>query len=358
MKATLALAVCVPSLAGAQQGWPRGGPDRAGSWELSLGGGALFVDSNLRDFLGSGAPESRFADSSAPGSVTPTLVARVGYNFNRHFGISASAGGARSSGITYLNPTAALTYTANLNAATSPFVLIGTELTRISGGNDRVTHSTWGAHAGLGIRQMVSDRFALRLEGRVQLAHFDEVPMSKHSTFSPLAQLGFSYFVGGRHAPEMVMAPAAPPRVETIHTVRVDTVYVDRPGRVVQTYRPGDQVVLRVQFRTNRSELLPASRIVLDSVASAIKATPNSRWQVEGHTDIVGTAAANRVLSEARARSVTDYLVSQGVDRAILSARGFGPDRPVSTNATVEGRAQNRRVQLSRLPDPSGETLK
>ncbi len=238
-------------------------------------------------------------------------------------------------------------------------MLVGTELTRISGGNDRVTHSTWGAHAGLGIRQMVSDHLALRLEGRVQFAGFDEVPMSTHTTYSPLAQLGFSYFVGGRHAPMAAVAhDAPPPRVETVYSVRVDTVYVDRPGRVVQTYRPGDQVVLRVQFRTNRSELLPASRIVLDSVASAIRATPNSRWQVEGHTDIVGTAAANRVLSEARARSVTDYLVSQGVDRGILSARGFGPDRPVSTNATAEGRAQNRRVQLSRLPDPSSETLR
>lgn len=346
IKATLALAVCVPSLAGAQQGWARGGPDRAGSWELSLGGGALFVDSNLRDFLGSGAPESRFADSSAPGSVTPTLVARVGYNFNRHFGISASAGGARSSGLTYLNPTAALTYTANLNASTSPFVLIGTELTRISGGNDRVTHSTWGAHAGLGIRQMVSDNFALRLEGRVQLAHFDEVPMSTHTTYSPLAQLGFSYFVGGRHA--TYVDPPRPP-CECPRPLPPETVYVDRP--VPNTVRVHDGV-LPVHFRTNEAVLLPRGLEVLDSVANAIKTTPGSRWVVEGHTDFVGTAEANRVLSQARAQAVVNYLVGRGVDAGILAAEGYGEDRPVSTNDTVEGRGENRRVQLRRVVVP------
>ncbi len=337
---------------GKQPEWKPAGPDRAGSWELSLGGGVLFVDPALRDFLGSGAPESRFAQD--PGSATPTLVARLGYNLSRRVGISVSAGGARSRGLTYLNPGAALTLTGNLNARTSPFVLVGTELTRIDGGNDRTTHSTWGAHAGLGIRQMMSDDFALRLEGRVQIAGFDEVPMSTHTTFSPLAQLGFSWFVGGRRpAPPVQMAMPMPGRVDTVWRVRVDTVHVTRDNVVrVDTYRPGDQVVLRVQFRSNRAELLPESRVVLDSVASAIRGTPNSRWQVEGHTDGVGTDAANRTLSDARARSVVDYLVSRGVDASILTARGFGEERPVTSDATVEGRAQNRRVQLLRLPDP------
>jgi len=346
VRAALALAVCLPSaagaqqMAGAQQGWDRGGPDREGSWELSLGGGALFVDSNLRDFLGSGAPESRFSDSSSPQSVTPTVVARVGYNINRHFGVSASMGGARASGLTYLNPTAALTYTANLNARTSPFVLIGTELTRISGGNDRVTHSTWGAHAGVGIRQMVSDAVALRLEGRVQFAGYDEVPMSTHTTYTPMAQFGFSYFVGGRRPSPPCPCPPPPPP---------ETVYVNVPVR--DTVRVHDGV-LPVHFRTNEAVLLPQGLEVLDSVANAIKATPGSRWVVEGHTDFVGTAEDNRVLSRARAQAVVNYLVGKGVDAGILAAEGYGEDRPVNTNATVEGRGENRRVQLRRVVVP------
>jgi outer membrane protein OmpA-like peptidoglycan-associated protein len=338
----------MPGLAAAQD--LPDGPHREGSWEFSLGGGALFNDTALRDFLGSGAPESRFADRAVPSRATPTVVARVGYNISRHVGISVSAGGARGAGVTYLNPAAALTLTGDLNARTSPFLLIGTELTRINGENDRVTHSVWGATAGLGIRQMLSESFALRAEGRVQFAGYHEVPMRKETTFSPLAQLGFSYFVGG-HAPRVVMAPPPPPRVETVYSVRVDTVRVVRTDTVWRTTdHAGDQVLLRVQFRTNRAELLPASRTVLDSAAAAIKATPGSRWQVEGHTDAVGTAAANRTLSQARAQSVVDYLVSRGVDPAILTAQGFGLERPVASNATVEGRAQNRRVQLRRIP--------
>ena len=76
--------------------------------------------------------------------------------------------------------------------------MIGTELTRISGENNRVTHSTWGAHAGLGIRHMLTDNFGLRAEGRMQFAGYREVPMRRETTFSPLVQLGFTYFAGGR----------------------------------------------------------------------------------------------------------------------------------------------------------------
>jgi outer membrane protein OmpA-like peptidoglycan-associated protein len=354
-KAALLLTVLAPALAIAQQQPARTAePRREGSWEFSLGGGMLFLDTALRDFLGSGAPESRFANVATPGRGTPTAVARVGYNFTRHLGLSVSAGGAVGSGITYLNPTEALTYTMNLNAKTSPFVLIGTELTRISGDNDRVTHSTWGAHAGLGVRHMVGEKLALRLEGRMRIAGYDEVPMRTHTTYSPLVNLGVSYFVGGRK-PDMVTAP--PPtvvaRVDTVHSVRVDTVVSVIPAAA----HPGstllaDQVVLRVQFRTDKAELLPISGPVLDVIAAAIKATPNSRWQVEGHTDSVGSASSNQVLSQARAQSVVDYLIGQGVDRGILTAAGFGPDRQVFSNSTAEGRAQNRRVQLRRIPPP------
>jgi outer membrane protein OmpA-like peptidoglycan-associated protein len=356
VRAAALLAACLPTLAAAQQPPAH----REGSWEFSLGGGVLFVDPALRDFLGSGAPESRFATEPTPRRATPTAVARLGYNFNRHVGISVSGGGARGAGVTYLNPTGAVTFTSDLNASTSPFLMIGTELTRISGGNDRITHSTWGANAGLGVRQMIGRNTALRLEGRVQFAGFNEVPMARHTTYSPLAQLGFSWFAGGHDPhPPMPVAVVMPARVDTVRLWRVDTVRVERMQTVAvagPSYT-GDQVVLRVQFRTARAELLPASRMVLDSVANAIRATPGSRWQVEGHTDTVGSAGMNRSLSAARAQAVVDYLVGRGVSRGILTAQGFGPDRPVATNATAEGRAQNRRVQLRRLPAPPAEPV-
>ena len=359
LKAAWALAACLPAAVTAQDMKPH----REGSFEFSLGGGFLLGDPALRDFLGSGAPESRFANSATPSRGAPTAVFRLGYNFSRNVGFSVSAGGARGSGITYLTPTAALTFTGNLNATTSPFLLVGTELTRISGQNGRVTHSTWGAHAGLGLRNMISDNVALRLEGRLQFEGYREVPMRKRTTVNPLLQLGLSIFTGGHHPPmamPMAMTPAPAPapverlpgriRVDTVRSVRVDTVRLSPTAST-------DQVVLRVQFQTDKAELLPISRPVLDTVAAAIIATPGSRWQVEGHTDSVGTAEYNKTLSQARAQTVVDYLVSKGVDRGIMTAVGFGFDREVFSNTTLEGRAQNRRVQLRRIPLPPKERV-
>jgi outer membrane protein OmpA-like peptidoglycan-associated protein len=73
---------------------------------------------------------------------------------------------------------------------------------------------------------------------------------------------------------------------------------------------------------------------------------------VQGHTDNVGSVEQNRYLSEERAKTVMQYLVSKGVDPGIMIAVGFGETRPVFANSTDYGRAQNRRVQLRRIPPP------
>jgi outer membrane protein OmpA-like peptidoglycan-associated protein len=258
--------------------------------------------------------------------------------------------------------------TADLNQKTTPYAIVGTEFTRIDGENDRVTHSTWGAHAGAGIRHMIGAKVAIRAEGRVQLSHYNEVPMDQHTVYSPMGTLGLSYFTRGRTAPEVVIvaAPASPQpfridtfysvRVDTVRDVRVETVYRDVPS--APSSSSSDQVVLRVQFRTGGAELLPGSRTVLNTVAAAIKETPDSRWQVEGHTDGVGSDAANKKLSQARAQAVVDYLVSRGVQSGALSAVGYGEERQVFSNSTAEGRAENRRVQLRRLPPPPTEPIR
>lgn len=358
MHVLLAIAVMAPAYAGAQQA-----PHREGSWEWNLSAGASLMDPFLREFLASGPPETWFADGSKHLRLDPVLEARVGYNFTRNLGLSVSLADAMRGGVSQVTLGEAFTYTFDLNETTSPFLLLGTELTRIMGDNNRVTHTTWGASAGLGIRHMLSDNLAVRLEGRVQVAGFREVPMRIATTYTPLGLIGLSYFVGGRAPVEPMAMPAARPRVDTVRVampVRVDTVKVYRPDTTTRRVRvdtvkvmqvdEADQVVLRVQFRTNRTELLPISYSVLNTVANAIKATPNSKWKVEGHTDSVGKAAANKVLSTGRAQTVVDYLVKQGVDRSILSAEGYGSARQVFSNTTAEGRAQNRRVQLRRIP--------
>ena len=151
--------------------------------------------------------------------------------------------------------------------------------------------------------------------------------------------------MGTKLAERKESAPYVFMKAETSVIGPGDTVRIPAPSSV-------DQVILRVQFRTDSATLLAISGPVLDTVAAAIRETPGSRWQVEGHTDNTGSAAENKALALARAQSVVDYLVSKGVDRSILTAQGFGPDRPVFSNSTDAGRAQNRRVQLRRIPPP------
>lgn len=101
-----------------------------------------------------------------------------------------------------------------------------------------------------------------------------------------------------------------------------------------------------VLFVTAKADLLPIARSKLDQVAAVLKDQPDQKIIVEGHTDSVGTPASNQALSEKRAQSVRDYLVSRGVPAEAIQAVGFGPDRPVADNKTAEGRADNRRVEI------------
>jgi outer membrane protein OmpA-like peptidoglycan-associated protein len=104
-----------------------------------------------------------------------------------------------------------------------------------------------------------------------------------------------------------------------------------------------------VNFETGKSTLTPESEAILNGVAESLVANDSIRVEVRGHTDNTGSMAVNRRLSAERAQAVSDYLETKGVAADRLKARGMGPDQPVATNRTAEGRAQNRRVELRRL---------
>jgi outer membrane protein OmpA-like peptidoglycan-associated protein len=105
-----------------------------------------------------------------------------------------------------------------------------------------------------------------------------------------------------------------------------------------------------VLFDTGRTDLKPGAMSTLEKLATFLTENPERKAMIEGHTDSVGAAAYNQMLSEQRALAVRNALANRGIAAARLSAAGFGPDKPVVGNDTAAGRQQNRRVEII-LPD-------
>jgi len=104
-----------------------------------------------------------------------------------------------------------------------------------------------------------------------------------------------------------------------------------------------------INFETAKANIQPSSYGILDEIAAALAANPQLKVAVEGHTDNTGARAFNMDLSQRRAQSVVDYLVEKGVSPDRLTAKGYGPDRPIADNDTRVGRAKNRRVQFVKV---------
>jgi len=107
-------------------------------------------------------------------------------------------------------------------------------------------------------------------------------------------------------------------------------------------------VLKGVNFETGKATLTPESMPVLDDLVNQLQANTAITLEVSGHTDSRGNAANNQLLSQQRAQSVADYLVSKGVARERLTVKGYGSAKPIASNKTAEGRLQNRRVEFNR----------
>ena len=101
-----------------------------------------------------------------------------------------------------------------------------------------------------------------------------------------------------------------------------------------------------ISFDTGRADIKPNFRSVLDAFADGLKRNPAARVTIIGHTDSTGSDAINNPLSLNRAAAVRDYLVSRGVGIARIAIDGRGSREPIASNATPEGRAKNRRVEI------------
>lgn len=126
--------------------------------------------------------------------------------------------------------------------------------------------------------------------------------------------------------------------------------YIDpfRKDIPLKPIKEGESMVLRnIFFATDSFNLLPESTAELDQLVRLLATNKGMAIEISGHTDNEGTIEYNQVLSEKRARSVYNYLMKSGIDPRRLRYRGYGASVPVATNDTPEGRALNRRTELS-----------
>jgi len=129
--------------------------------------------------------------------------------------------------------------------------------------------------------------------------------------------------------------------------IRSDTI---RKNFTLDKVEIGKKVVLEnIYFETNSSKLKTISYPELERVVRLMKDNPGVKLEISGHTDNVGSFLANKRLSEARARSVVDYLVKQGVPRSRLTYKGYSFTQPIASNDTPAGRQKNRRVEFKVL---------
>lgn len=120
--------------------------------------------------------------------------------------------------------------------------------------------------------------------------------------------------------------------------------------QLTRTENSGAVMVLQgVTFASGKGELTAESLPVLDEVANSLLLEPKAIIEIRGHTDNVGKAASNQLLSERRAESVRQYLMKKGVAGERITAIGFGQRYPVADNKTAEGRARNRRIEFIRV---------
>ncbi len=212
---------------------------------------------------------------------------------------------------------------------------------------DEATH----ADVGLGLRIKVTDRFSLRPE----LKYIHELDDSlSHGAFT----LGFGYAFGGaKPAPVAAPAPVVAPPPAPVDSDG-DGVYDDKDKcpntpRGLEVDADGcefhltksEEIRVDIKFATDKSNITEEYVGEVERVAKFLKKYASVKAEIGGHTDSTASDAYNLKLSQRRADAVKDLLVTRfGIDGSRLSSVGYGESKPIASNDTVDGRAQNRRV--------------
>jgi outer membrane protein OmpA-like peptidoglycan-associated protein len=104
-----------------------------------------------------------------------------------------------------------------------------------------------------------------------------------------------------------------------------------------------------IKFKADSDEILPSEKIRLDEIAEVLKLAPNSQFLIEGHSAAVGNPGGEQKISELRAKKIAQELSARGIAAGKFICKGHGGNKPIAGNETAEGRAQNRRVEITIL---------
>jgi OOP family OmpA-OmpF porin len=318
--AAFALILSFPTLAAAQI--------EPNSVHLSIMGGAVFPDNSIN--LDNGA----------------VVGLGLGYNFTKNWGIEGFGHYAFNMDdkvppgqIAGDNKFLAGRFNGIFHFITDynfvPYITFGIGAMKLDSG-DRENYSSATANAGLGFKYFFNEVVALRMEAN-ELVAFKREEGERYSSPMITAGLTFQFAQpaacidsdGDGVCDPLDKCPGTPPGYR-----------VDVNGCPIAV-----TVVLDVKFDFDKSVVKPQYRSEVQKVADFLNSHPGSTAVIEGHTDSRGTEAYNQKLSERRAAAVRDYLVNQfNVNPSKLTSVGFGKDKPIASNETDAGRAENRRV--------------
>ncbi|OCH64825.1 OmpA family protein [Vibrio splendidus] len=209
------------------------------------------------------------------------------------------------------------------------------------GGEDDVVLS-----AGIGLEKQLSSDWAVRVEYQ----YFDDFDDNYVQDLnSNLLSVGVSYNFGTGNT----TASAAAATASAVAVTQAPSEPITEPAVVVEEKMA--VVVTKAQtesysqemFATNSTELSTDGKIALMPLVEVLKAHPQSSVAVVGHTDSTGAAEYNLMISKKRAAAVAAYIEEQGIEAERITASGEGEENPIASNATAEGRAQNRRVDAT-----------
>ena len=118
---------------------------------------------------------------------------------------------------------------------------------------------------------------------------------------------------------------------------------------ILEALNKDGHIALYINFETGKSTISAESQKTIDNIVMMLQENPTLKISIEGHTDNVGAVADNKTLSENRAKAVMNAVVSKGITSSRLTSKGWGQEKPVADNATDEGKAKNRRVEIVKL---------